>query len=593
MVFEDFGIEIKNRRAGNIKTKCPKCGDKFSLSVNISEGIWNCHKPSCAWKGTLKIKKVKEEKKEYVRPTWENITALPDKIVKWFSSRGISQSTLMDMKITSGSEYMPQVSGNRNVIKFNYFKNGELINTKFRDGEKNFKCISGAELIFYNIDGIKDSSEIIIVEGEMDALSYIEAGITNVVSVPNGAAKGSLKLEYLDNCSSYFEGEKKFFIATDQDDAGFILKNELTRRLDIDRCYEVNFKDCKDANEFLLKYGKLELVETISKAKPFPVVGVVFAKQQQQAFDALYTDGLKSADGIGLKEIDELITYERGQMSIITGIPTHGKSYFLDFIVTKLSILHGWRIGIFSPEHFPVTMHMSRLAEKLIGKRFGGHSRMSVEEKDIAMDYMNDNFFFIRPEESFSLDNILSVTKSLILRHGINAVIIDPWNKLDPPNGNGESETNYISKQLDKIASFNQKHNIHSFIVAHPTKIYKDRETGEYDVPTLYNISGSANFYNKTDNGITIYRDFNKKKTCLYVQKVKYEHLGKIGSAEFTYNNNNGRFTPMGENDDNSNWLKKEIEQTSFYFPHNPHPDSFTTSIKSFEETESNEQLPF
>lgn len=106
---------------------------------------------------------------------------------------------------------------------------------------------------------------------------------------------------------------------------------------------------------------------------------------------------MQPADGIGLRDIDKLVTYEFGQMTIVTGIPTHGKSYFLDFVATRLSILHGWRFGIFSPEHFPVTMHMSRLAEKLIGKRFGGNYKMNIAEKDAAMDYMNENFFFYSP----------------------------------------------------------------------------------------------------------------------------------------------------------------------------------------------------
>lgn len=316
MNFADYNIETKGRTAGNIKTKCPKCGNKTSLSVNISEGIWNCHKPSCAWKGSLNRKK-DEPVKEFIRPEWANATKLSDKAVKWFASRGISQSTLIEMKISESSVYMPQVMAERNTIQFNYFRDSKLVNVKYRDGEKNFKMVSGAELIFYNVDSIKDQNEIVIVEGEMDALSYIEAGVKNVVSVPNGAAKGQQKLEYLDNCVSYFEGEKKIYIAVDQDEAGLSLKNELLRRLDIDRCVDVNLKDCKDANEFLLKYGKIELADTIKNAKSFPVKGAVFAMNQKEDYDDLYERGLQRGCGIKVEQIDKLITYDPGKMTMI------------------------------------------------------------------------------------------------------------------------------------------------------------------------------------------------------------------------------------------------------------------------------------
>ena len=87
-----------------------------------------------------------------------------------------------------------------------------LINVKYRDGQKNFKLVSGAKLIFYGLDSIKDSNKVYIVEGEMDALSLHEAGIYSVCSVPNGASKGNQRLEYLDNCFKYFENKTEIVL---------------------------------------------------------------------------------------------------------------------------------------------------------------------------------------------------------------------------------------------------------------------------------------------------------------------------------------------------------------------------------------------
>lgn len=567
MRFEDVGINIGSRTAGNFKTTCPQCGGKNDLSVNVSEGVWNCHKPKCGWKGTInKSKVIQPEKKDYFRPEWTNITTVSDRLVEWFKARGISQRVLNEMKVTEGKEFMPQVGAERNCIKFNYFRDGELINVKYRDAEKNFKMVKDAELVFYNLDAIKDKQEIIIVEGEMDCLSFVEAGITNVISVPNGASKGNSKLDYLDNCYQYFEGATKIILATDRDEAGRNLQNELLRRLDIDRCYEIDLKDCKDANEFLLKYGAVELVDSVTHASPFPVAGVVMANSLKQEFDDLYDNGLKPACNISMPTVDKLITYELGQLTTITGIPSHGKSYWLDFVLTRLAVNYGWRVGMFSPEHFPIRLHLARLAEKVIGKRFSGNQRMNVVEKDAALEFIDKHFYFIRPaDETFSLDNILSISKSLILRYGINAMVIDPWNRLEHHQEKGESETLYISKMLDRLTNFKQKHNIHIFLVAHPTKIPKDRDTKEYDVPTLYNISGSANFYNKTDNGVTVYRDFNTNTVRIYVQKIKYSHLGEIGMAEFAYNTTNGRYTELNTAEDNNTYLGRNTFQMELH----------------------------
>ena len=154
----------------------------------------------------------------------------------------------------------------------------ELINIKYRDGRKNFKLYKGAEKVFYNINSIVNNDTCIIVEGEMDVLAFHEAGIKNVVSVPNGATLNHNNLDYLDNCIDYFTDKEKIILAVDQDEAGAALQAELIRRLGAEVCFLVNFVDCKDANDYLLKYGKEKLQEAISKARPYPLENVTTFK---------------------------------------------------------------------------------------------------------------------------------------------------------------------------------------------------------------------------------------------------------------------------------------------------------------------------
>jgi twinkle protein len=501
---------------------------------------------------------------EYKRPKWQNNTNLSDKLVKWFEGRKISQYVLNDFKVTEGMEWMPQTGKNENTIQFNYFRLGELINVKYRDALKNFKLFKDAEMIFYNLDAAIDNSEIIIVEGEMDVLALAQCGVTNVISVPNGCTdKGTINVKYLDNCINLFDEKTQFILALDNDNVGIRLKDELARRLGYENCKTVTFKDCKDANDCLIKYGQTITKDCLLEAKEFPIVGVFNANDIEKDIYNFYNNGLPNGCGIGMQEIDMHIRFQEGYLTTITGIPGHGKSEFLDFILCRLNISHGWKTALYSPENHPLELHFSKFAEKIIGKPFEGSNRLSPLDLQKMIKYHSDNFFFINPESDFKLENILDSVRQLVRKKGVKAFVIDAWNKLD--HHYTTNETKYISEQLDKITRFCEINKVHCFLVAHPTKIQKDKATKKYEVPNLYSISGSANFYNKTANGLTVYRDYETGQTEIHIQKVKFKHWGKVGLVVLGWDFRNGRYYKGTPNNDN--WLSydepKQIQQNN------------------------------
>ena len=197
--------EVKAAKVGENPQPCPVCSDDRKkknapcFSYNSQLGVGKCS--HCG----ISVFKKDDNYKSYVRPVWENKTSLSEKLVEWFNKRNISQETLIAMRVTEGTEWMPHKQTEMNVVKFNYFRDGQYINTKFRSGDKGFKLVKDAEKIFYNLDGIRGASEVYIVEGEIDCLTMIQAGYANTVSVPNGANKGNNNLDYLDNCWKYFE----------------------------------------------------------------------------------------------------------------------------------------------------------------------------------------------------------------------------------------------------------------------------------------------------------------------------------------------------------------------------------------------------
>jgi twinkle protein len=543
MRFSDFGIDTKGRKSGQFKTQCPKCSDDRknkrdpSLSVNIDEGVWNCH--HCGFAGTVN----KMEKIKYTVPELNN-TPLSDKTLEYFKGRGISKSTVLRFGVTESE------SNGKKWINFNYFRDEKLVNIKFRSATKEFRLSSGSELIFYGLDLIKGYKACVICEGEFDALAFYESEVFQVVSVPNGASKGSQKLEYLDNCWEWFEGIEKIIIATDNDLPGIALREELARRLGKERCFILEYPEgTKDANDILLRFGAKELRERAANAIEYPLEGITTIADVEERINDLYENGLKRGETTGFTELDKLITFRPGEMTVITGIPGSGKSEFTDQIMVRLA-MKDWKLGVFSAENCPIEFHFAKLAEKYTGRNFYGVNpqyKMNSEDLTRAKFFINDRFFFVdTTDDNLTLDNLLKKAKELVKRKGINAFLLDPWNYVEHKIPQGFSETQYISEALTKIARAAKSLNIHFFIVAHPVKIKKDKD-GNFEIPTLYDIAGSANWFNKADNGICVYRDFQTNAVRVYVQKIRFKHIGQIGMAEFKWDKFTGRYTELGE----------------------------------------------
>jgi twinkle protein len=531
--FQNLGIILK-RQHGNVKTKCPKCSHTrknkrdLCLSVNIDDGLYNCH--NCGWNGNIKFKK----KKKFIIPEKINLN-ITDRIRKWFKKRAISESTISHYKIGESFEYIPQVQAKRKCINFNYYRDEDIINIKFRDSQKNFKLVSGAELIFYGLNNIKNIDRCYIVEGEIDCMSLHEIGLSNVCSVPNGASKGNQRLEYLDNCWEYFKNKKQIILCTDNDDAGMQLRNELARRFGNYKCKYVDFGEFKDANEVLVSKGKDYLKELVQNGKHFPLEGVINIDNIWQNVLNFNEKGIKNYD-IGLPGSSEYFKLSMGEWSVVSGIPNSGKSDILDQVLCNLSMTYGFRCAMFSPESFPYEGHIKRIANKLKQKNCDNDDLNDVK------DFIEEHFYWIKIDlENLTLKSILQAFRELVFQKGINVCVIDPYNMLDH---SAQRDFTYVGKLLSQITQFCQQTKTHLFLVAHPRKI--ESEGGQYKKPTLYDISGSADFFNKAYNGIIAYRCIGHKTTYgsdsvkIFIEKVKRKENGQLGCFEIAPDFKNG-----------------------------------------------------
>lgn len=565
--WHDYGIEVPNHPSGaEIQTTCPECSNRRKkskvkcLSVNVEKSVWICH--HCGWRGGLstgvqeKANPYQWRKQEWVRPIYRATESLPFDVLGWFAKRGIEASALSRNKIGYESVYMPQIEDFVQSLRFPFLVDGQVVNVKSRDFQKNFRLETGCKRVLYGYDDIQDDCTI-IVEGEMDKLSLEMAGFQNCVSVPDGAPSENTKdyaskFDFLEGIEERLNKVKKFVLAVDNDSPGKKLEAELTRRLGVERCARVFWPEgCKDANDVLVQHGPSRLKECIEAAEMFPIKGVIEPFELYDKLQTLYIEGLKPGISPGWNNLRKLYTIRTGEVTVITGIPGHGKSQIIESLMTNVSMSDGWRHGIYSPEHSPVELHVSRFIEKYTGKPFqiNTSGRLNQQELTEAAIWVDEHYSFIQPEdETRKLDDILRIVEQLVRRKGINGLLIDPWNEIDHQRPSGLTETEYVSHSLTKLRNAAKNLDIHIWLVAHPTKLSKTTN-GVYPVPTAYDIAGSANFYNKAHNILSIYRNFSTqddqgcpKTTDIYVQKIKHGHIGRLGKCSMHFLPTNNRY---------------------------------------------------
>ena len=467
---------------------------------------------------------------------------------------------------------MPVVNKEVTTIQFNYFIDSTLVNTKYRDSQKNFKMFKDAEKVFYNMDSIRFSNTCVIVEGEMDAASVVESGIESVISVPNGFnLNGQINLDYLSNYYELFENKDKIYLCVDNDEAGKKGQAELIRRLGAEKCYIVDLEECKDANDYLVKHGGQQLKEQIQKAPQCPLENVVTAEDVIDDLEMFYRDGHQKGFGIGLGEFDSIFTTYTKQFIVVTGFPSSGKSDFVDQMCVGYNMLHNFKVAYASTENFPAYLHVDKIVRKFYGMK-PDQEDVTKERWRRAVKHVSKNFFHINYDDGYDLEKVLQKGEELVKRKGIRVLVIDPYNKVRYKAGKNLSINDYTNEYLNRIDSFCKRNDVLCIVVAHPTK--PEKIDGKLQPPTFYDVKGGGEFYDMSPHGILVHRDrtedgMSSNQVMIKVLKVKFANLGiNDAHCNFAWNVNNGRYDRLIDGDpqwDNSNWIespKNKIMQT-------------------------------
>lgn len=555
---------FKSGTCRTIRSKCPSCGpdrkksSERTLSITVSDdhALYKCW--HCDEQGRVNLNGRNKLGLDYeLKPTNvvsissshssvepENYDDVSQEYIDWFSSeRGISEETLKGSGVVSGSVWIRSKGREEHCVGFKYNHTDGSTAVKWRDADKNFTQTGAAREMW----GIEKFSEgdLVICEGEIDALSYREVGVY-AVSVPTGAPSApssgisSRKYDYLLSARDKIERADRIVIACDSDGPGVILAEEIVRRVGRGKCWVVSYEDgCKDANDVLVTLGAEALLNTLVRATPWPVTGIRDAKEFRETAMSLYENGMDRGISMGIPSLDKIYRVNPQTLTILTGIPGSGKSSWLTWMSVNLASRTGWGSVVMSAET-PTEVHVLQMASVYLGKPFEGQYKMSKNELEVALDWVQNNFTFLDTSDT-SIDSVLDRAAVSIMRTGARIVQIDPYNFLTTSSSDGLESVMQINKLLVGLKKFAEDHDCAVILCAHPTKMYRSPD-GSVPSPSGYDVAGSSAFFNIADAGLTVDR-VDDGASRLRCWKARFPWIGSVGECEMSFNHLNGNFS--------------------------------------------------
>ena len=470
--------------------------------------------------------------------------ALHDRHKEWLTGRGIDP--VLAEKL--GLETVRKSDGA--WLALPYAIDGEVLNHKYRlTTDKRHQMDAGAPLLLWNSDVLREpavrsgQAPVVITEGEWDAITAIQCGFPITVSVPNGAPAtettdldGAKRYDWVDRHAGDLAQVKQFIIAADDDEAGHYLRSDLIALLGAERCRFVVYPPmCKDLNEVLCLHGPEAVAHCLAHAKPVPVQGLF-------RFSDFPEKGAVRHYSAGVVPLADMLYVVPGTLTVMTGFANQGKSTLMNAIIGHVAARHfPVCIASFETDVRPIlfdgirasiakcsNLDLARMDTAALNELV--ESRVSIISQAVDEDL------------EMTLEKLLELCRVAVVRDGCRMIVLDPWNEIEHKRRRDETETDYIGRALRAIKRFAKQYDVAFWIVAHPTK----PQMGSKSAPGLYDISGSANWANKADFGVTYHRPkFDENKAHIIISKVRMGYPGKRGEVLVTYDFRTSEFRAL------------------------------------------------
>lgn len=414
--------------------------------------------------------------------------------------RKLDAALLVDMGVRAADH--PQLE---RAVAFPYKRNGKPYAAKFRaTGKKDWRSSQGITRGLFNEDCLKEGTgPIVITEGEIDALSVIQAGYSRAVSLPDGWTADGGKRQVLLDAEAALRAAPYVIVAGDADEVGESLPKTVANILSGHDVRYVRWPDgCKDANDVLVNFGEGELAKRLTEAVRIdPPGGFITGISDLPPLPA------RRVLRVGMRPYDRVLAFEVGTMSIGTGTPGAGKSTFTTFAAYHVAKDEHVRVGFLSFETHPyrVRDQLARLHCKKPWEDLSGSERADF------LDFADEHFRIVHRTfedgEHHHLAWLRSIISTLAVRDNCKLIVIDPWNELEHLPEPGESMTGYINFALQQIRQWAQQYDTHICVIAHPRKMATE---GKPRSPTGYDIADSAAFFNKPALGFSVHQERSK-----------------------------------------------------------------------------------
>lgn len=485
---------------------------------------------------------------------------MTDKVLDRLAARGL------DVELASRLGFGSARRDGGDCLVIPFLRNGEVVRRKYRafdatEGKPKWSQDKGGLKVAFNEDCLRDDTLIgqplIITEGEFDAVAAIQAGFPRTISVPDGAPppgertkadlEAGVKYDWLKDIWPLLTKERvgEIILAADGDENGAALLQDLSVLLGRSRCKFLTYprpkvqgehERCKDLNEVLLDWGAKGVVETVGRAQWVKATGVYRMSElpplpPMQIFEPR------------LRLFAENFKLRLGDFSVITGTPGFGKTSFANDILCGIACDNHLTVAWASFEQEPQRDHRRALRSWFCRAPEWTLDATQLSEADRWID-ANHVLLIPSEDEDASLDWLVEKMELAAVRFGARIFVVDPWNELEHDLRPNETETQYTGRAIRVLKRFAKAFQVHVCVIAHPTKSVKDAD-GNYKMPTLYDIAGSANWYNKCDLGVVVHRA-NQDETIIKVQKSRYhEIIGHPGEVKMHFSKDERRYVEI------------------------------------------------
>ena len=520
--------EYRIRNGQAVAKYCPFChgggsGDTETFAIGLYNGAFSCLRGGCGKTGSFRelceffgerpAKVVymppSRTKRLYLRP---NPRLLPptSEILSYFEQRKISKETI-DAFGVSASE-------NGDII-FPFYRDHELIYVKYRkpkkhkkeDGPKEWQE-KNTEPILFGMDNAAFNQPLYITEGEIDAMSLYEAGITNVVSVPCGCNN----LEFVSLCWDWLEKFQRIVLFGDSDEPGIEMVSTLMKRLGEDRCMiapeypeliiegQSAGRPCKDANEILYAYGKEGLKEIADACEPAPIKGIL-----NLADVTMVDPTTKPRIFTRIPALDNAIGgLAEGSVTIFSGKRGEGKSTLGGQLLLN-GIQQGYSCCAYSGE-LPAATFLNWILLQATENRYiaartdnrtgKNYAVVPFEVQKRIKEWINNKFFLFDNNYSPDIPQEEAIIRTFTLcarRYGCKMFLVDNLMTI-LSESSSQDENRIQGKFVAALKAFAVKFKVCVLLVCHP------RKTKVGDKFTSEDVAGSANITNLADTVINI-----------------------------------------------------------------------------------------